>query len=178
VIAWLGYDTPQGVGRTAAREELARAGATALDRFSTDLATMRPNAKVTVIGHSYGSVVVGLAAADLSSQVKDLVVVGSPGMGVSRAADLHTSANVWAGQSTQDWIDWLPAFQVWGAGHGTMPTTPGFGDRIFGTKGVTDHDQYLAPGTQSLGNIADIVDGVDSSVTGPDLKPVSVQASG
>lgn len=178
VIAWLGYDTPQGVGRTAAREELARAGATALDRFTTDLATMRPNAKVTVIGHSYGSVVVGLAAADLSSQVKDLVVVGSPGMGVSRAADLHTSANVWAGQSTQDWIDWLPAFQVWGAGHGTMPTTPGFGDRIFGTKGVTDHDQYLAPGTQSLGNIADIVDGVDSSVTGPDLKPVSVQASG
>ena len=28
VVAWLGYDAPQGVGRSAAREELARAGAT------------------------------------------------------------------------------------------------------------------------------------------------------
>jgi hypothetical protein len=67
---------------------------------------------------------------------------------------------------------------VWGAGHGTLPTTPGFGDKVFGTKGVTDHDQYLVPGTQSLGNIVDVVVGLDSSVTGPNLKPLSVQASG
>lgn len=102
VIAWLGYDAPQGVGRDAAREELARAGATSLNSFAKDLATLRPKASVTVIGHSYGSVVAGLAAADLPSQVKDVVVVGSPGMGVSRAEDLHTSAQVWAGQSTRD----------------------------------------------------------------------------
>lgn len=178
VIAWLGYDTPQGLGRTAAREELARAGATALDGFTADLATMRPKAKVTVIGHSYGSVVVGLAAAHLPAQVDDLVVVASPGMGVSGAAELHTSASIWAGESAQDWIDWLPAFQVWGAGHGTNPTTPGFGDQVFGTKGVTDHDQYLAPGTQSLSNIVDIVLGHDAAVTGPNLKPLSAQASG
>ena len=178
VIAWLGYDAPQGVGRTAAREELARAGATALDAFTRDLATMRPSARVTVIGHSYGSVVAGLAAADLPSQVKDLVVVGSPGMGVSRAADLHTSAHIWAGQSAQDWIDWVPAFQVWGAGHGTLPVTPGFGATVFGTNGVTDHDQYLASGTQSLGNIVSIVLGLDSSVTGPNSVALPVQGSG
>jgi pimeloyl-ACP methyl ester carboxylesterase len=178
VIAWLGYDAPQGVGRSAAREELARAGATALDGFTEDLATMRPHARVTVIGHSYGSVVAGLAAADLPSQVKDLVVVGSPGMGVSRVADLHTSAHVWAGQSPQDWIDWLPAFQVWGAGHGTTPTTPGFGDSVFGTNGVIDHDHYLAPGTQSLANIVDIVLGRGSSVTGPNFSPLPAQVSG
>jgi hypothetical protein len=178
VIAWLGYDTPQGLGRTAAREELARAGATALDSFTVDLAAMRPAAKVTVIGHSYGSVVVGLAAAHLPTQVKDLVVVGSPGMGVSGAAELHTSARVWAGEAAGDWITWLPAFQVWGAGHGTNPTTPGFGDRVFGTQGVTDHDQYLAPDTQSLSNIADIVLGRDSLVTGPNLQPLPVQVSG
>lgn len=177
VIAWLGYDAPQGVGRTAAREELARAGATALDRFTADLATLRPNARVTVIGHSYGSVVAGLAAADLPSQVKDLVVVGSPGMGVSRASDLHTSAHVWAGQAAQDWIDWVPAFKVWGAGHGPLPTTPGFGDRVFGTNGVIDHDHYLAPGTQSLSNVVDIVLGRDSSVTGPNYSALSGQAS-
>jgi hypothetical protein len=178
VIAWLGYDAPQGVGRTAAREELARAGATALDTFTKDLAIMRPTARVTVIGHSYGSVVVGLAAAALPSQVKDLVVVGSPGMGVSQAADLHTKAHLWAGQSAQDWIDWVPAFQMWGAGHGTLPVTPGFGASVFGTNGVIDHDHYLAPGTQSLGNIASIVLGRDSLVTGPNSVALLVQASG
>jgi len=178
VIAWLGYDAPQGVGRTAAREELARAGATALDGFTADLAIMRPKARVTLIGHSYGSVVTGLAAASLPPQVKDLVAVGSPGMGVSRAADLHTSARVWAGQSAQDWIDWVPAFRVWGAGHGPLPTTAGFGGRVFGTSGVIDHDHYLAPGTQSLGNIVSIVLGLDAAVTGTSSVPLTVQASG
>jgi pimeloyl-ACP methyl ester carboxylesterase len=171
VIAWLGYDAPQGLGRDAAREELARAGATSLDSFVKGLASLRPSAQVTVVGHSYGSVVAGLAAADLPAQVKDIVVVGSPGMGVSRARDLHTSARVWAGQSLLDWIDLLPTFRVWGAGHGTMPATPGFGDTVFGTRGVTDHDRYLAPGTQSLSNIAKIVLGRDTSVTGPDSSP-------
>lgn len=178
VVAWLGYDTPQGVGRSAAREELARAGAASLVRFTNDLATMRPDAGVTMIGHSYGSVVVGLAAADLPSQVRGLVVVGSPGMGVSRAADLRTTAHVWAGQAAQDWIDWVPAVRVWGAGHGTMPSTPGFGSSVFGTKGVIDHDHYLAPGTQSLGNIVAIVLGRASSVTGSDLSALPGQASG
>ncbi len=168
VIAWLGYDPPQGLGRDAAREELARAGATALDSFTKDLASLRPSAQVTVIGHSYGSVVAGLAAAHLPTQVKNVIVVGSPGMGVLRARDLHTSAHIWAGQSVLDWIDWLPTFRVWGAGHGTMPATPGFGGTVFGTRGVTDHDRYLAPGTQSLSNIVKIVLGLGSSVTGPD----------
>jgi hypothetical protein len=99
-------------------------------------------------------------------------------MGVSRAADLHTSAHVWAGQSAQDWIDWVPAFQVWGAGHGTLPITPGFGDRVFGTGGVIDHDHYLAPGTQSLDNITSVVLGRDSSVTGPGFSALPGQASG
>lgn len=178
VIAWLGYDAPQGVGRTAAREELARAGAASLDAFTRDLAIIRPSATLTVIGHSYGSVVAGLAAAALPSQVKDVVVVGSPGMGVSSAADLHTSARVWAGQAAPDWIDWVPALQVWGAGHGTLPAAPGFGSRVFGTNGVIDHDHYLAPGTQSLDNIVSIVLGLDSAVTGPNSVSRMVQASG
>jgi len=168
VVAWLGYDAPQSVGRDAAREELARAGASSLDSFARNLASLRPGAHVTVIGHSYGSVVAGLAAADLPAQVKDIVVVGSPGMGVARARDLHSPARIWAGQSTLDWIDWLPTIQVMGAGHGTMPATPGFGDTVFGTRGVTDHDGYLASGTQSLDNIVRIVLGRDSLVTGPD----------
>lgn len=178
VIAWLGYDAPQGVGRSAAREELARAGARSLERFAANLVAMRPDAEVTMVGHSYGSVVAGVAAAHLPSQVKDLVVIGSPGMGVSRVADLGTSAHVWAGQSTQDWIDWVPALQLWGAGHGAMPTSPGFGDSVFGTAGVIDHDHYLASGTQSLENIVQIVLDRDALVTGPGSSTAPAQASG
>ena len=122
--------------------------------------------------------VTGLAAPGLPPQVKDLVVVGSPGMGVSRVADLRTSAHVWAGQSAQDWIDWVPAFRVWGAGHGPLPITASFGGRVFGTGGVIDHDHYLAPGTQSLSNIVGIVLGLDSSVTGPSTSDLPGQASG
>jgi pimeloyl-ACP methyl ester carboxylesterase len=178
MIAWLGYDAPQGVGRSAAREELARAGASSLSRFTRDLATMRPNADVTLIGHSYGSVVAGLAAASVPSQVKDVVAVGSPGMGALHVSDLHTSARVWAGQAAKDWIDWInfvPPVQVWGAGHGPMPTTPGFGAKVFGTNGVVDHDHYMAPGTQSLSNIVDIVLGRGSLVTGPSFAALSTQ---
>jgi Alpha/beta hydrolase len=123
-------------------------------------------------------VVTGLAAAGLPPQVTDLVVVGSPGMGVSRAADLHTPARVWAGQAAQDWIDWVPAYKMWGAGHGTLPAAPGFGARVFGTGGVIDHDHYLTAGTQSLGNIVSIVLGLDSSVTGPGSQALTVQAPG
>src|SRR5262249_53334226 len=59
VVAWLGYFTPHGVGRDAAREELARAGAVALDRFLGTVVHERPSAGITLIGHSYGSVVIG-----------------------------------------------------------------------------------------------------------------------
>jgi hypothetical protein len=67
---------------------------------------------------------------------------------------------------------------VWGAGHGTLPTTAGFGATVFGTNGVIDHDHYLAPGTQSLANIVSIVLGHDSSVTGPNSAVLPVHASG
>jgi pimeloyl-ACP methyl ester carboxylesterase len=148
---------------------------------------MRPHADITLIGHSYGSVVAGLAAASVPSQVKDVVVVGSPGMGALCVADLHTSARVWAGQASKDWIDWInfvPPIQFWGAGHGPMPTTAGFGASVFGTNGVIDHDHYLSPGTQSLSNVVDIVLGRDSLVTGPSFAALpappalSAQASG
>jgi hypothetical protein len=165
VVAWLGYRTPHGVGRDAAREELARAGAVALERFVGGLVRRRPAATLTLIGHSYGSVVVGLAAPRLPRQVTDLVATGSPGMGVDRAADLRTRARVWAALAPADWIHWVPGIELFGVGHGTQPADPAFGARPFGTAGVTDHDHYLAPGTRSLADVADIVLGRDAAVT-------------
>jgi pimeloyl-ACP methyl ester carboxylesterase len=164
VIAWLGYRPPPDVGRGAAREELARAGARALDRFTAGLAAVRPHAAITVIGHSYGSVVAGLAAHRFPRQVGDVAVVGSPGMGVDRAVDLHTRARIWAGRADDDWIRDVPDVQLLGVGHGTAPTDPDFGAHVFGTAGVHAHDQYFAPGTESLDNLAAILLGRDGAV--------------
>ncbi|BCJ32131.1 alpha/beta hydrolase [Actinocatenispora sera] len=164
VVGWLGYRPPPDLGRGAAREELARAGATALDRFTAGLAAVRPHAAITVVGHSYGSVVAGLAAHRFPRQVGDVAVVGSPGMGVDRAADLHTRARVWAGCAGDDWIRDVPDVQLLGVGHGTAPTDPGFGARRFGTAGVRAHDRYFAPGTESLANLTAILLGRDRAV--------------
>ncbi|MEV0844145.1 alpha/beta hydrolase [Actinocatenispora sera] len=156
VIAWLGYTTPKGVSLSEAREDLARTGAAALVRFVAGLAAVRPHATVALLAHSYGSVVVGLAARRLPPQVTDLVVVGSPGMGVDDVSRLGTAARVWAGRCPGDWIRWVPGERVFGLGHGRAPTDPAFGARAFGTGGVADHDHYFAPGTASLANLAAI----------------------
>lgn len=158
VIAWLGYDTPQ-VMTEAARSDLARSGAAALERLVADLVALCPQATIVLLGHSYGSRVIGLAAPRLPPQVTDIAVFGSPGMGVSTVADLRTTARVWAGQSAGDWIRWVPGRRVLGLGHGVKPVDPRFGARVFGTADVADHDHYLSPGTDSLANLARIASG-------------------
>ncbi|GLY82418.1 alpha/beta hydrolase [Actinoallomurus iriomotensis] len=156
VIAWLGYETPKGVNAAEAREDLARAGAVALDRFVAGLVADRPRATVALLGHSYGSTVIGLAARRLPRQVTDIAVFGSPGMGVTDVTRLGTTARVWAGQSRRDWIRWVPGIRLFGLGHGTKPADPAFGARVFATADVSDHDHYLAPGTDSLSALARI----------------------
>jgi hypothetical protein len=155
VVAWLGYDTPQGFDE-AKRSELAEAGAVALNRFLDRLATSRPEVTIALLGHSYGSVVIGRAAPGLPRQVTDIAVFGSPGMDVGSAADLGVDVRVWAGQSRSDWVRWAPGVRVLGVGHGTKPVDREFGARVFPTADVTDHDHYLAPGTDSLRALASI----------------------
>lgn len=154
VVSWLGYDAPDGLGRDAIRQELAGQGAAALARFVDGLSAYRPRATVTVIGHSYGSVVAGLAAHGFSWQVRDLVAVGSPGMGVQSAKELHTTARVWAGAARADWIRHVPGVRLLGAGHGSLPTDPSFGARSLPVTGVADHDGYFRSGASSLTGIA------------------------
>src|SRR5262249_45546737 len=43
VIAWLGYDPPEGLGKAAIREDRAAAGAAALTRFLDGLAVTNPS---------------------------------------------------------------------------------------------------------------------------------------
>jgi len=122
------------------REERARAGAVELQRF---VASRPAAATVVVVGHSYGSTVIGLAAPGLDllarPAVTDLVALASPGLGVSGVAELHTRARVWAGTADRDWIRYMP--------HGVDLTDRDFGARPLPTDKVSGHDSYLVPGS-------------------------------
>ncbi|MET7419608.1 alpha/beta hydrolase [Dactylosporangium sp. NPDC005555] len=159
VIAWLGYHPPEGIRLDAVREDVAATGAAALLRFLRDV----PAPRIVLVGHSYGSTVIGRAAARLDAgtggHVTDIVVLGSPGMGVDRAADLRTTARVWAGTAAGDWTRRLPGLRILGAGHGTHPTDPAFGALPLPVDGVTGHDGYFVPGTASLDALAAIANG-------------------
>jgi pimeloyl-ACP methyl ester carboxylesterase len=155
VVAWLGYDTPEGIGLDSVREARARIGATALTTFVRDLHAQRPGAAVTLIGHSYGAIVVGLAAPRLS-EVRDLVALGAPGMGADRAADLG-GARVWSALAPGDWIRRIPQVRLFDLGHGRRPSSAAFGARRLPTDGVAGHDFYLSPGSSTLDALAAIV---------------------
>ncbi|UWP79454.1 alpha/beta hydrolase family protein [Dactylosporangium fulvum] len=157
VVAWLGYDPPEGLGLAAVREDRAAAGALALRRFLPTL----PGTRIVLVGHSYGSTVIGIAAAKpgLDARVTDIVALGSPGMGVDRAADLRAAARVWAASAPNDWTRRLPGLRILGVGHGTHPADPEFGALALPVDGVDGHDGYFVAGTGTLHALAGIVDG-------------------
>jgi pimeloyl-ACP methyl ester carboxylesterase len=157
VVAWLGYDPPEGLGLESVRQVRAEAGAPGLVAYLDDLAARRPDARITVIGHSYGAIVVGLAARSAPEQVTTLVALGAPGMGADRVADLHTSAQVWSALADRDWIHRVPQLRILGLGLGTRPSTPAFGAHPLPTAGVSGHDGYLAAGSATLAAVAGLV---------------------
>jgi len=160
VIAWLGYATPATLSPGVLTSGDAGQGAAALRTFVHDLA--RSGRQVALICHSYGSVVCGLAASNLP--VTDIAVVGSPGMDAASAVALHTTARVWAGRGTSDWIRYAPHVQFLGLGFGPDPMNPAFGARIFDA-GDGGHSGYFRPGSVSLRNLAYIALGDPGRVT-------------
>jgi len=160
VIAWLGYKTPSAFSPAVMTSGDAGQGAQALRPVVTDLA--RHGHQVALICHSYGSVVCGLAASHLP--VTDIAVVGSPGMDASTARALHTTARVWAGRGTGDWIQHVPHVQFLGLGFGQDPMAPAFGARIFDC-GSGGHSDYFRPGGIALQNLARIALGDPAGVT-------------
>jgi Alpha/beta hydrolase len=161
IIAWLGYATPSLLSPGVLTSGDAGQGAQALRPFVRDL--VRDGKQVALICHSYGSVVCGLAAPYLP--VTDIAVVGSPGMDASSVAALHTSARVWAGRGSSDWIHDVPHIRFLGLGFGQDPMDPAFGARRFAT-GSGGHSNYFRPGSIALRNLGYIALGDPARVTG------------
>ncbi|MFE3495166.1 alpha/beta hydrolase [Streptomyces sp. NPDC059175] len=162
VIAWADYTSPSGLGLDASTGRLATSGAARLVAMTGALPGA---ARVSLFCHSYGSVVCGVAAPELPQRVGDMAVAGSPGMRVKSAAQLRTTARVWAMRDSDDWIQDVPYLEVGGLGHGADPVTPEFGARVLSAAGAVGHTGYFEPGTESLSNFAEIGVGSYRTVT-------------
>lgn len=167
VIAWTGYVTPSGLGPDAVTSRLAEAGAPRLLRLLSGLkATGSAGTPPTLFCHSYGSVVCGTAASGIhDGEPTDVVVFGSPGMGVETAGALGSGVRVWATRNPTDWIGNVPYLEVGGLGHGADPTTAEFGAVEVSSQGANGHTGYFADSTASLHNFGAIALGDYLDVT-------------
>ncbi|MFV0252840.1 MAG: alpha/beta hydrolase [Beutenbergiaceae bacterium] len=156
VVAWVGYRTPADL-RGAVSNVPAYDGAPDLARLTHYLPQA---AHVTLIGHSYGTVVSGLALA--TSRAADCVALGSPGMGVWHATELG-SARLWAAQGSSDWIRFFPRVRLGGVGLGRSPLH--LGATRIGTGDISGHCSYYTPGSEALLNTARIAVGQYRAVT-------------
>ncbi|CAM5555311.1 hypothetical protein SABIM44S_04127 [Streptomyces abikoensis] len=162
VIAWADYTSPAGVGMDAATGKLAAEGAL---RLRAAVRALPGDSRVALICHSYGSVVCGVAARDLSPRVTDVAVAGSPGLRAEHVSELRTSARIWAMRDPDDWIQGVPHLEVGGLGHGADPVSQGFGARVLSARGAEGHAGYFEPGTTSLANFAGIGVGAPATVS-------------
>ncbi|AEN11423.1 MULTISPECIES: alpha/beta hydrolase [unclassified Streptomyces] len=117
-LVWLGYDAPQipdGLGSLAVMGEgRAERGGKSFNSFMGGLAAASryEDPHVTVIGHSYGSRTVG-AATQYEGGIPgadEIVLVGSPGVGVDSAEELGVGrGHVFVGAAENDIVTKLPS---------------------------------------------------------------------
>lgn len=163
MVYWLGYDAPEIPGTDA--PNLAVAGTGRADDAAPDLRNFThglraahegaDRAHMTVLGHSYGATVVGDADAGGKGLDADSIsVVGSPGMTVGSASDLHVDPHhFYTGIASDD-----PISQAQDLTLGPDPNTQIFG----GTRFVTDthgHSGYWDDNSRSLANQGRIIAG-------------------
>jgi hypothetical protein len=159
-VAWLGYRTPGVLG--AVRLSAARRAGPALDRTLDGLAATRttPGApgqpRVTVVGHSYGTVVTGQAARAPGRLAADAVVLlGSPGTSAGRADRLE-AAEVYGAWSAADPISTSDFY-------GPSPYDPRFGDVPLPVELTEGHTDYYDPDRPTLAAVGEVVAGVSGA---------------
>ena len=171
VTTWVGYDRPMTLTE-AAWPDRARAGATALDRYLDGMhASHRgPAAVDTVIGHSYGSTLVGAAATGGHHLGADNVIaIGSPGMLSRHARDLvlDPGGRVYAMTAGNDPISLVTSLTL-----GADPNDADYGATRLATDpgealpysagllpGVPAHSSYWDEGNPGLTNMGAIIAG-------------------
>ncbi|MFF1818708.1 alpha/beta hydrolase [Kribbella sp. NPDC058245] len=161
-IAWLDYDSPQGFVE-AASKQAALDGGPRLATFLTDLRELT-DATTTLVGHSYGTDVVGQALLN-GGRADRVVLTGSPGITkyVDEAADfVQLPTRLYVERAPGDYV----SYSEW---HGPDPAT--FPDAIrMATNGdeavsVHWHNEYYRVNSEALRNIGRVVRGDLASIT-------------
>ncbi|MFE4500944.1 alpha/beta hydrolase [Rhodococcus sp. NPDC056743] len=186
VVAWYGYDAPQTIP-DAGLDKFAEAGTAQLDRFQDGLRAAHDGAPShnTIIGHSYGSTVIGNAASDAHSlAADDLFFVGSPGVDVNHVSGLHLDGigtaemggHVYATAAAFDPVPMIgdvagvhgpnPAREILGyapfgatvveSAPGTYYDVPGFGPM----PNPAAHSEYWNSGNSALTGMARVIAGL------------------
>jgi hypothetical protein len=170
VIVWANYNAPQSIVAGYSSDPAIQ-GAPALDQFQNGLyaTTQNPDMTSTVIGHSYGSVVVGQASLLPGGLPADnVVVLGSPGMDVQNTSSFGF-AQVYAARDTYDPVGLADLAGI----HGADPVSPSFGATVFdaGPGSLLDpmysHMYYFTPYSPALSNMGQIITGQPQNVTLP-----------
>ncbi|MGH3118084.1 MAG: alpha/beta hydrolase, partial [Gaiellales bacterium] len=183
VISWLGYDAPEVDGSVTTTGR-AEDGASDLRHFTegTRVAHGNGDSHLTVIGHSYGSTMVGTAAGEGKGLgADDIISLGSPGMNVGTAKDLQIDPqHFWAGASQQDPI----VRHTSGLTLGPNPASEEFGGQPMA---VNDggHSSYWDPEQESLNNQARVIAGrparlgrhYEAGPSDPPVNPVAPDGS-
>lgn len=168
VVLWKGYDNPAdvlaaAVGAIECDEDLLTAAAD-LAAF-VDALALDPDQSLTLVAHSFGSVVAGAALADFGLEVTDVVVAGSPGMTVDELRQLHLSqTHFFSEQAPGDPVAELGVF-------GAVPSSPTFGGTRMRTNApdhpeVMAHSSYFEAGSEALENMVDVVTGRYAAILG------------
>ncbi|WP_291313965.1 alpha/beta hydrolase [Corynebacterium sp. UBA2622] len=132
VVVWEGYrpppDVPGGLNPVAARE-----GGERLSAFQMALEERFPDARKSVVAHSYGTVVATRAATEAGLWADDVWLLGSPGVPAHSACDyrLHgDNPQVYVVDGDSDPVTLLR--RGGRAVHGTSPSDPSFGAAVVG----------------------------------------------
>jgi uncharacterized protein YukE len=184
VVDWQNYHAPQSLLPGAARDSFAEAGAPLLRDFldRLDHTNQVPDAHRTVIGHSYGAVVVGEAAQGAGLNAHSLVTLGGAGMHARTVEELILqgvplqpgSAPVWGLIHPNDPIRILGPADRTSIGHGRLTYKDDFGahhERISEKAGpwplkhlpasIKAHTHaYWADDSKSLQIIGEIIAGI------------------
>ncbi|WP_157620845.1 WXG100-like domain-containing protein [Saccharothrix sp. NRRL B-16348] len=184
VITWVGYDAPDSIFPEAGKSIYADNAEQSLDRFQDGLRATdtQDRAHLTVVGHSYGTTVIGQTARDHGLNADDVVLVSSPGAGVHHVSELrldgvdpaHVGERVHATTSPDDPINITNPEIALGPPnaaqphpptvdpfHGRAPVNPQFGARTFESPSgwPEPHSAPFHPDHPAVDEIAAIIAG-------------------
>ncbi|MEV6395025.1 alpha/beta hydrolase [Streptomyces sp. NPDC051907] len=169
-ITWFDYNAPNNIP-AAYFNQFYEGGATTLREFMNGVETAQggpDKSHTTLIGHSYGSTLIGCATQQGQSAgpiADDIIAAGSPGMTVRHATELGLDRkNVWAlsGGSDDNFVRWGGALSGHGEGW-TIPTSERFGANIMESD-ARDHGGYWNERSTALDNQAAVIAGLPEKV--------------